>query len=85
MSIAKENSKVTLRQAAHKVERDFLTMANKDLSEAMNRYQQLQQAAKLALDALYTAKCYTSALPEYHLSDLEVSEAIETLKKAGVK
>ena len=31
-------------------ERDFLAIANKDLSEAMNQYQQLQAAAKLALD-----------------------------------
>ena len=37
-------------QAGFRRERDFLAIANKDLSEAMVRYQQLQDAAKLALD-----------------------------------
>lgn len=45
----------------------------------------LATAAKLALDALHTASHYTSALPEYHLSDFEVNEAITALRQAGVQ
>ena len=46
---------------------------------------EVMDAAKIALDALYTSSHYTSALPEYHLSDFEVNEAIAALRKAGVK
>ena len=65
-----------------KKERDFLAIANKDLSEAMENYQQLQAAAKLALDALDNHPF------NYKMNPAECAahqQAIDMLKKAGVQ
>ena len=63
-------------------ERDFLAMANKDLSEAMARYQQVQEAAKLALDALEDAQKYAHNVGKYLHG---VPQAITALRQAGIK
>ena len=56
-----------------------------DVGSIHQNIRALKKAAKLALDALYTSSHYTSALPEYHLSDFEVNEAIAALRQAGVQ
>ena len=67
------------------VERDFLAMANKDLSEAMNQYQQLKAAAKLALDALDEATSYTSCSTWSPSMTRDCQRAIAALRQAGVQ
>ena len=71
--------------AGHKVERDFLAIANKDLSEAMVRYQQLQDSAKLALDALDEATSYTSCSTWSPSMTRDCQSAITALRQAGVQ
>ena len=71
--------------AGHKAERDFLAIANKDLSEAMVRYQQLQDSAKLALDALDEATSYTSCSTWSPSMTRDCQSAITALRQAGVQ
>ena len=70
-------------------ERDALALGidqwRVDYHELRLEYNVLEAAAKLALDALYTASHYTSALPEYHLSDFEINEAIAALHQVDVQ
>jgi hypothetical protein len=70
---------------------DRLEWENKGIDEWRDEYVVVKQAkddllrvAEQALAALHTAKYYTSALPEYHISNTEVEKAIEVLEKAGV-
>ena len=67
------------------IERDFLAIANKDLSEAMVRYQQLQDAAKLALDALDEATSYTSCSTWSPSMTRDCQSAITALRRVGVQ
>ena len=63
-----------------KKERDFLAIANKDLSEAMENYQQLQAAAKLALEALEMALAC-----DPKICKCSGQRAIAALRRAGVQ
>lgn len=80
-----QNTELDARCAKLEIERDFLAMANKDLSEAMNRYQELQQAAKLALEALDEATTYTSSPSWSPTMTDECRTAITALRQAGVQ
>ena len=63
-----------------KKERDFLAIANKDLSEAMENYQQLPAAAKLALEALELALAC-----DPKICKCSGQRAIAALRRAGVQ